>query len=91
MAKPGPVGISQDGNLTQLTPEQENLIEHLFTIHKCSDPQSTSILRVTVCAKIMARVILQECPDSVDRYDAIRKLRETVHMANASIALKGIS
>jgi hypothetical protein len=75
----------------QLTPEQENLIEHLFSYHTPDEPQQYSLMRVRTCAKIMARTILQECPVSADRSDAIRSLRNCVMTANASIVLKGIS
>lgn len=75
----------------QLTPEQEALIEHLFTYHAPDDPQQYSLMRVRTCAKIMARILLQECPSSADRSAAIRLLRECVMTANASIMLKGIS
>ena len=75
----------------QLSPEQENLLEHLFTYHPPNEPQQFSLMRVRTCAKIMARIILQECPASADRSAAMRLLRECVMTANASIVLKGIS
>jgi len=38
-------------------------------------------------ARELAEVILRTCPDCADRTAALRKLRETVMTANASIAL----
>jgi hypothetical protein len=91
MDKPGERGISETGMLTQLTTDQEKFIEHLFTSHATTEPQQYSMMRIRVAAKIMARILYQECPDCSDRYIALNRLREVVMFANASIALKGFS
>lgn len=46
---------------------------------------------INQAAKNFAEVILQNCPPSADRSDAIRKIREARMTANASIALDGLS
>jgi hypothetical protein len=63
-------------------------IEAIFTYHAPTgdQPERYGVIRET--AKSLAHVINDNCPDSADKTAAIRKLRECVMTANASIALE---
>ena len=61
-------------------------IENWFTYHK---PFGTQTQRYTVIrehAKRLALAIERSCPESPERDTAIMRLRESVMLANASIA-----
>lgn len=62
-------------------------IDNLFTYHapKGNQPRRYEVIRSA--AKDLAHVIADNCPPSADTTAAIRKLRECVMTANASIAL----
>ena len=61
-------------------------IEELFTYHAPDDEQSHKYLRIRKAAKDLVRVIDADCPSGPDRTAAVRKIREAVMTANASIA-----
>lgn len=65
-------------------------IDEVFTYHapKAGDPEKYEAIRGK--AKELAQVILDNCPGCADRSDALRKVREAVFTANASIALEGV-
>ena len=62
-------------------------LDHLFRYHSphFSDLAKYALIRQT--AKYFAQIILDNTPPGADQSDAIRKLREAVMFANASIAL----
>ncbi len=62
-------------------------IEAQFTYHAPTEGQPAKYQRLRDEAKQLAFTIMELCPPSADRSDAIRKLRESVMMANASIAI----
>jgi len=64
-------------------------IDNWFTYHAPSPDQIPRYDAIRRTARIMARVIWDQCPPSADRTAAIRKLRECVMTANASIACGG--
>jgi len=67
-------------------------IEHLdnwFEYHSPSPAQQDAYKEIRGAGKWFAEVILRWCPSSADRTDAIRKVREAVMTANASIACGG--
>jgi hypothetical protein len=64
-------------------------VEELFTYHKPEGDQLIRYGKIRDKAKELALVIVEFCPPSADTSAAIRKLREAVHVANASIALEG--
>lgn len=66
----------------------EEEIEKLFTYHapKAGQPERYQVLRNK--AKELAGVIVQVTPQGADQSAAIRKLRECIMTANASIALE---
>jgi hypothetical protein len=68
-----------------MTPQE---IERIFTYHSPVGDQPERYTRLRDKAKELALLILEVTPASADQSDAIRKLRECVMTANASIALE---
>lgn len=60
----------------------------LFTFHPPTGDQPERYVAIRAAADVFARVILESCPGCADRAAAIRKVREAVMTANASIALE---
>lgn len=78
-----------DNAAPSMTKEQAE-IEHLFTYHAPRGDQPQRYERIREAAKALAKVIVDNTPKSADQSAAIRKLRECVHVANASIALEPV-
>jgi len=68
---------------------QEKDLNWIFDHHDPSEDQVDRYNEIREKAKELARVILALCPPCADRSAAIRKVREAVMTANASIALHG--
>jgi len=68
---------------------QEKDLDWIFSHHDPSEDQVDRYNEIREKAKELARVILALCPPCADRTAAIRKVREAVMTANASIALHG--
>lgn len=64
-------------------------IEDLFTYHPPTGDQPARYVAIRDKAKELAHVIIACTPVCADQTAAIRKLRECVMTANASIALEG--
>lgn len=64
-------------------------IEDIFTYHKPEADEPARYEHIRMAAQVLAKVIVENTPSSADQTVAIRKLREAVMVANASIALKG--
>lgn len=64
-------------------------IDNIFTYHKPTPRQQEQYELIRVSAKVLANVIIACTPECADQTAAIRKLREAVMTANASIALEG--
>lgn len=69
----------------------KDTIEDLFTYHAPVGSQPAQYEAIRAKAKELAHVIVENTPPSADQTAAIRKLRECVMTANASIALQGVS
>ena len=69
-------------------PTQEHL-NNWFVYHEATVDQVIQYQAIRQKAKDLATTILANCPLSADRTDAIRKVREAVMIANASIACGG--
>lgn len=69
-------------------PTQEQL-DNWFVYHEATVDQVVQYQAIRHKAKELAATILANCPQSPDRTDAIRKVREAVMTANASIACGG--
>ncbi len=66
-------------------------VDDLFSYHKPESTQPEQYEAIRAAAKAFAYIVIANTPASADQTVAIRKLRECVMVANASIALKGIS
>ena len=60
-----------------------------LTYHSPTDEQKLAYIEIRTAAIHLAHVIDRMCPGSPDRTAAMRKLRECVMTANASIATEG--
>lgn len=70
---------------------EAEILAELFKYHSPNEGTIPKYAAINQAAKNFAEVILQTCPRSADRSDAIRKIREARMTANASIALNGLS
>jgi len=73
-----------------MPPTLKDKIDDLFSYHAPEGDQPARYEAIRAKAKELAHVIVDATPASADQTAAIRKLRECVMTANASIALKGI-
>lgn len=62
-------------------------VKELFTYHSPNSEDISKYKSIREAASALANVILDSCPTCADKSAAIRKLRECVMTANASIAL----
>lgn len=62
-------------------------LARMFTCHSATDDQANRYRRLRTEAHMFAQLILNTCPASAERTLAIRKIREAVMWANASIAI----
>lgn len=69
----------------------EERVEAIFTYHAPTPPQVEQLQKVRAAAKALATVIMENTPMCADQSAALRKLREAVMTANASIVLEGKS
>lgn len=67
----------------------KDAIEDIFSYHPPVGGQVDRYNAIREGAKVFALIILENTPSSADQTVAIRKLRESVMTANASIALEG--
>ena len=73
-------------NATNEEPVAPDPIEVLFTYHQPFGDQPARYVRIREAGKALAKVIHAELAPGPDRTAAIRKVREAVMTANASIA-----
>ena len=66
----------------------DQTLDEIFTYHAPTADQVLRYARIREGAFAFAKVVRDNCPVSADRTDAMRKLREVVMTANASIALE---
>jgi len=64
-------------------------IENWFSYHAPVGDQAQRYERIRAAGGEFARLLVELCPCSADRTAAIRKIREAVYSANASIACGG--
>jgi hypothetical protein len=68
---------------------EPEVIENWFTYHAPGSDDLVAYEKLRNAGKEFAKAINELCPDSADKTAAIRKVREAVMTANASIACKG--
>lgn len=83
----GSAGVGLGGSATST----ETIVNELFKYHAPDAEQMKAYETLRDTAKLLATVIIKNCPAGADRTSALRKLRESVMTANASIALNGLS
>lgn len=76
-------GMTLDG-------DDETWLNEVFSYHAPVAGQPEQYEEIRVAAKVFARAILKAAPPCADRTAALRKVREAVMTANASIALLGL-
>ena len=64
-------------------------IENIFSYNAPEGDQPQRYEAIRSAAKVLAQAIIDNTPACADQTAAIRKVREAVMTANASIALKG--
>jgi hypothetical protein len=62
-------------------------IEQIFTYHKPFGTQPMRYEGIRTAAKVLAEIIVDNCPDSRERSVALTNLQQAVMWANASIAI----
>jgi len=67
----------------------EEVLNDLFSHHAPTEEQEAGYQAIRNAAKEFVKVIAANSPPSADQTVAIRKVREAVYSANASIALGG--
>lgn len=67
----------------------EDVLADIFCYHKPTPEQLPKYEAVRSAAREFGKVLVANTPASADQSTAIRKLRECVMTANASIALEG--
>lgn len=72
---------------TELTREQIEELDHLFTYHPPTGDQIPRYTAINEAAKAFARVVLENTPRSADQSAAMRLIREARMTANSAIAL----
>jgi hypothetical protein len=68
----------------------DNYFDSIFTYHPPNEEQKIRYQNIREAAKIFAKVVYENTPSSPDQSVALRKIREAVMTANASIALNGM-
>jgi hypothetical protein len=64
-------------------------LQHIFSYHAPHGDQLDRYNRLRTAALVFAQAIIDDTPAGADQTAAIRKVREAVMTANASIALDG--
>jgi hypothetical protein len=64
-------------------------LQDLFSYHAPDGDDRTRYEALRSAARNFAEAMIANCPPSADRSAAVRKVREALMTANASIALKG--
>ena len=77
--------LTEEVGRAEWTPRTE--LEEQFSYHAPTPEQIVSYQVIREAGKALALVILEQCPSCADRTAAIRKVREAVLTANASIAI----
>jgi hypothetical protein len=81
----------ETGSATQRPMTSAEILHELFSYHPPTPYGLPKFTAINQAAKNFAEVVLQNCPPSADRSDAIRKIREARMVANAAVALNGLS
>ena len=69
--------------------EKQAILDDIFTYHSPNEDDILKYKNLREKAKEFATLIIDICPACPDRSSALRKVRESLMTANASIALEG--
>jgi hypothetical protein len=69
----------------------EEIVAEFFKYHPPNDFTIPKFAAINQAAKNFAEVVLANCPSGWDRRDAINLIRQARMIANAAIALNGLS
>jgi hypothetical protein len=72
-----------------MTHDEQAQVDNWFMSHALTADEAAKCGAVREAGKRLAEVIFAACPPSADRTAAVRKVREAVMTANASIACGG--
>ncbi len=72
-----------------ITQQEEEQLNNWFTYHAPGPNDAERYEKLRAAGGVLATVIYDLCPPSADRTAAIRKVREAIFTANASIACGG--
>ncbi len=73
-----------------MKPAIEDQIENWFSYHSPKDDQPAKYVAIREAGKALALTIANNTPTNADQSAALRKVREAVMTANASIACNGL-
>ena len=73
----------------KLTEADESNLANWFTHHPPTNDQKADYVSIRDAAKAYAKVIMECTPSCADQTAALRKLRESVMIANSAIACNG--
>jgi len=72
-----------------MTPEMQEKLRNWFTYHAPAEGQPERYAQIRQAAEHFAQVVVDCTAESADQTAALRKIREAVMTANASIACGG--
>lgn len=75
---------------SMISAKQKAYIEQATTYHKPTEAKTRAYEAINQATAQFMEIVFIHCPESADRTDALRKIREARMVANASIACDGI-
>jgi hypothetical protein len=87
-------GYASDGGTQGQTASllsDDRILDELFKYHRPNPSQAIRYENLRAAAKAFAKVVCINTPAGADQASAISKIREAVMLANASVALNGLT
>jgi hypothetical protein len=87
-------GYASDCGQTQTTASllsDDRVLDELFKYHRPNPSQAIRYENLRAAAKAFAKVVCINTPAGADQVSAIQKIREAVMLANAGVALNGLT
>lgn len=85
-----PEQTTQGGASARIQPYTPQWVTEVFSYHQPGEEQTQGIAQLRKAAQAFATTIIDSCPNSADRTNALRLVREAMMTANASIVLNGL-
>jgi hypothetical protein len=83
--------LRDEVNMCSRPMTSEEIVAEFFKYHPPNDSTIPKFAAINQAAKNFAEVVLANCPSGWDRRDAINSIRKARMVANAAIALDGLS